>query len=64
MDNVCAGDYDDDVDLLANKLDVKARLVSPIGYNGMFFVSLQICSTCVLWKARIQIYNGFGNFKI
>ena len=64
MDNVCAHDDDDNDDLLAKKLNVKARLVGIIGYNDMFFVSLQIHSTCLLWKARIQIYNGFGNFKI
>jgi len=64
MDNVCADDDDDDDDFLTNNLNVKAGLVGLIGYNGMFFVSLQICGTCLLWKARIQIYNGFGNFKI
>jgi hypothetical protein len=64
MDNVCADDDVDDDDLLANNLNVKSSLVGLIGYNGMFFVLLQIRSTCLLWKARIQIYNGFGNFKI
>jgi hypothetical protein len=54
MDNIYADDDDDDDDdLLVNKLNVKTCLVSLIGYNGMFFVSLQIYSTCVPWKARI-----------
>jgi len=39
MDNVCAEDDDDedDDDLLANKRNVKARLVGLICYSGTFF---------------------------